>query len=64
MARLLAQIEGKAKNNMMDLAEVDANLEFIERHRKLDALTLDAAEEDLNERQIPIYEVGFGDPGG
>lgn len=50
MARLLAQIEGKAKNNMMDLAEVDANLEFIERHRKLDALTLDAAEEDLNER--------------
>ncbi|KFK22034.1 hypothetical protein AALP_AAs50883U000100 [Arabis alpina] len=56
VAGLLAEIGGKAQNDMLNLTEIDANLEFISLLQGLDPPDLPSEIETLRQRRQPIYD--------
>ncbi|KFK41867.1 hypothetical protein AALP_AA2G181300 [Arabis alpina] len=55
-AELLAEIGGKAQNDMLNLTEVDANLEFIGLLQGSDPPDLPTEVKMLRKRRLPIYD--------
>ncbi|KFK22318.1 hypothetical protein AALP_AAs69984U000100 [Arabis alpina] len=56
VAGLLAEIGGKAQNDMLNLTEIDANLEFIGLLQGSDLSDLPLEVETLRQRRQPIYD--------
>ncbi|KFK39828.1 hypothetical protein AALP_AA3G293400 [Arabis alpina] len=56
VAGLLAEIGGKAQNDMLNLTEIDANLEFIGLLQGSDPPYLPTEVETLRQRHQPIYD--------
>ncbi|KFK43825.1 hypothetical protein AALP_AA1G178700 [Arabis alpina] len=56
VAGLLAEIGGKAHNDMLNLTEIDANLEFIGLLQGLDPPDLPSEIETMRQRRQPIYD--------
>ncbi|KFK23085.1 hypothetical protein AALP_AAs43988U000100 [Arabis alpina] len=56
VAGLLADIGGKAQNDMLNLTEIDANLEFIDLLQGLDPPDLPTEVKALRGRRHPIYD--------
>ncbi|KFK24350.1 hypothetical protein AALP_AAs59243U000100 [Arabis alpina] len=56
VAGLLAEIGGKAQNDMLNLTEIDANLEFIGLLQGSDPPYLPMEVETLRQRRQPIYD--------
>ncbi|KFK41206.1 hypothetical protein AALP_AA2G099000 [Arabis alpina] len=56
VAGLLAEIGGKAQNDMLNLTQIDANLEFIGLLQGSDPPDLPSEVETLRQRRQPIYD--------
>ncbi|KFK22432.1 hypothetical protein AALP_AAs66543U000100, partial [Arabis alpina] len=56
VAGLLAEIGGKAQNDMLNLTEIDANLEFVGLLQGSDPPDLPTEVETLRQRRQPIYD--------
>ncbi|KFK22162.1 hypothetical protein AALP_AAs50609U000200 [Arabis alpina] len=56
VAGLLAKIGGKAQTNMLDLAEIEANLEFIGLHQGSELPVPPTEIKKLCRQKIPIYD--------
>ncbi|KFK25739.1 hypothetical protein AALP_AA8G153300 [Arabis alpina] len=56
VAGLLAEIGGKVQNDMLNLTEIDANLEFIGLLQGSDLPVLPTEVETLRQRRHPIYD--------
>ncbi|KFK24193.1 hypothetical protein AALP_AAs53620U000200 [Arabis alpina] len=56
VAGLLAEIGGKAQNDMLNLTEIDANLEFIGLLQGSDMPDLPSEVETLRQQRQPIYD--------
>ncbi|KFK22037.1 hypothetical protein AALP_AAs73982U000100, partial [Arabis alpina] len=56
VAGLLVEIGGKAQNDMLNLTEIDANLEFIGLLQGSDPPDLPTEVETLRQRRQPIYD--------